>query len=114
MHSDFRVPHSAFFVTGPTAVGKSDIAVELSERLGAEILNADAFQLYAGLDLLTAKPPARSPAARAPSSRRVVRIVRVDERRALSGRGPDRRGGNPGARPARHRGGVAPGFTCGP
>jgi tRNA dimethylallyltransferase len=58
MNSAFKIPHSTFFLVGPTAVGKSDIAVELAERLGAEILNADAFQLYAGLDLLTAKPAA--------------------------------------------------------
>ncbi len=58
MHSAFRTAHSAFFVVGPTAVGKSEIAVELAERRDTEILNADAFQLYAGLALLTAKPSA--------------------------------------------------------
>ncbi len=60
MNSEFRSPHSIFFVVGPTAVGKSEIAVKLAEQLGAEILNADAFQLYSGLDLLTAKPSAES------------------------------------------------------
>ena len=47
-----------FFLVGPTAVGKSQIAVEVALRCGAEILGADAFQVYAGLDLLTAKPEA--------------------------------------------------------
>ena len=45
-----------FYLVGPTAVGKSSLAVELAERCGAEIVSADAFQVYAGLDLLTAKP----------------------------------------------------------
>src|SRR4249919_1662567 len=45
-----------FFIVGPTAVGKSDVAAEVAQRLGAEVLSADAFQVYRGLDLLTAKP----------------------------------------------------------
>jgi tRNA dimethylallyltransferase len=45
-----------FFIVGPTASGKSEIAAEVAQRLGAEILSADAFQIYRGLDLLTAKP----------------------------------------------------------
>jgi tRNA dimethylallyltransferase len=45
-----------FFIVGPTAVGKSEVAAEVARRLGAEILSADAFQIYRGLDLLTAKP----------------------------------------------------------
>ena len=47
---------SPFFIVGPTAVGKTGIAVAVAERLGAEIVNADAFQIYEGLDRLTAKP----------------------------------------------------------
>jgi tRNA dimethylallyltransferase len=42
-------------VVGPTATGKSDLAVELALRLGAEIVNADSMQLYAGMDVGTAK-----------------------------------------------------------
>jgi tRNA dimethylallyltransferase len=45
-----------FFIVGPTAAGKSDLAAEVAARCGAEIVNADAFQIYRGLDLLTAKP----------------------------------------------------------
>ena len=44
------------FIVGPTAVGKSELAAEVARRLGAEIVSADAFQIYRGLDLLTAKP----------------------------------------------------------
>ena len=47
-----------FFLVGPTATGKSEIATDVAQELGAEIVNADAFQVYRGLDLLTAKPHA--------------------------------------------------------
>ena len=43
-------------VTGPTGVGKSSFAVTLAERLGGEIIGADAFQIYGGLPILTASP----------------------------------------------------------
>ena len=42
-------------VVGPTATGKSDVALGLAERLGAEVVNADAMQLYRGMDIGTAK-----------------------------------------------------------
>ena len=45
-----------FFLMGPTAAGKSELAVEIALRCNAEIVGADAFQVYKGLDLLTAKP----------------------------------------------------------
>ncbi len=45
-----------FFVVGPTATGKSEIAADVATEVGAEIVSADAFQIYRGLDLLTAKP----------------------------------------------------------
>jgi tRNA dimethylallyltransferase len=42
-------------VVGPTATGKSDLAVTLAQRLGGEIVNADSMQLYRGMDIGTAK-----------------------------------------------------------
>ncbi|HKP05346.1 MAG TPA: tRNA (adenosine(37)-N6)-dimethylallyltransferase MiaA [Chthoniobacterales bacterium] len=54
-----------FYIVGPTAVGKSEIAAEVAHRLGAEVLSADAFQIYCGLDILTAKPD-RETLAKAP------------------------------------------------
>jgi tRNA dimethylallyltransferase len=42
-------------VVGPTATGKSDLGVELALRLGGEVVNADAMQLYRGMDIGTAK-----------------------------------------------------------
>src|SRR6201987_4340428 len=46
----------AFFIVGPTATGKSEIATDVAREVGAEIVSADAFQIYRGLDLLSAKP----------------------------------------------------------
>lgn len=45
-------------IAGPTGVGKSALAIEIAERLGAEIVGADAYQIYAGLPILTAQPAA--------------------------------------------------------
>ncbi|MDF2847754.1 MAG: tRNA ((37)-N6)-dimethylallyltransferase MiaA, partial [Oerskovia sp.] len=43
-------------VVGPTATGKSDLALDLAQALApAEIVNADAYQLYRGMDVGTAK-----------------------------------------------------------
>jgi tRNA dimethylallyltransferase len=44
-------------VVGPTATGKSDLAVALAQRFDAEIINADSMQLYLGMDIGTAKLP---------------------------------------------------------
>jgi tRNA dimethylallyltransferase len=46
-------------VVGSTASGKSDLALNLAERLDGEIVNADAMQLYRGMDIGTAKVPVR-------------------------------------------------------
>jgi tRNA dimethylallyltransferase len=42
-------------IVGPTATGKSDLAVALAQRIGGEIINADSMQLYRGMDIGTAK-----------------------------------------------------------
>jgi tRNA dimethylallyltransferase len=42
-------------VVGPTATGKSDLAVALAQRIGGEVVNADSMQLYRGMDVGTAK-----------------------------------------------------------
>ena len=49
-------------IAGPTAVGKSEIALRLAGQLGGEIISVDSMQVYRGLDIGTAKP---SPADRA-------------------------------------------------
>lgn len=52
--SDSRPP--VVVVTGPTAAGKTAIAIRLAERFDGEILNADSMQVYRYLDIGTAKP----------------------------------------------------------
>lgn len=47
-----------FLLTGPTASGKSAVALALAQRIGGEIINADAFQLYRELPVATAQPDA--------------------------------------------------------
>ena len=47
---------SPYFLCGPTASGKSSLALELATQLNGEIVNADAFQLYRGLELVSAAP----------------------------------------------------------
>ena len=42
-------------ICGATATGKSDLAVDVAQEIGAEIVNADSMQLYRGMDIGTAK-----------------------------------------------------------
>ena len=44
-------------ICGPTASGKSELALNIAERINAEIINADSMQLYRGMDIGTAKLP---------------------------------------------------------
>ncbi len=52
-----RVP-TLIMITGPTASGKSALAVEVAERLGTEIVSADSRQVYRGIPIVTAMPTA--------------------------------------------------------
>jgi len=45
-----------FLIAGPTASGKTALALRLAERLGGEIVNADALQIYRDLRILSARP----------------------------------------------------------
>jgi tRNA dimethylallyltransferase len=65
-----------FFIVGPTATGKSELAAAVAQRLGAEIISADAFQIYRGLDLLTAKP---DPATLAKAPHHLIGAVPLSE-----------------------------------
>jgi len=58
------LPH-ALIVAGPTASGKSALALDLAERLGGTIVNADSMQIYGELRILTARPT-RAEEARVP------------------------------------------------
>lgn len=50
-------------IVGPTAAGKSAVAMSIAHRVGAEIVNGDAFCLYRGMDIGTAKPSGADRAA---------------------------------------------------
>jgi len=56
---------SLILIVGPTAVGKTELALQLAERLDGEIVSADSRLLYRGMDIGTAKP-SREEQARIP------------------------------------------------
>ncbi len=81
MAETFNIQHSTFnaqpvFIAGPTAVGKSEIALALAEQLGGEIISVDSMQVYRGLDIGTAKP---SPADRARVPHHLIDICDLTE-----------------------------------
>ena len=88
-------------MVGPTAAGKSELALALAERFGGEIVNADSRQVYRGMDAGTAKP-SRDMRARLPHH--LYDIVAPSERYSLAryrrdalaaGEGVWARGGTP-------------------
>jgi tRNA dimethylallyltransferase len=62
---DLKLPDPLVVIVGPTAVGKTEIALRLAERLGGEIVSADSRLFYRGMDIGTAKP-SRDEQARVP------------------------------------------------
>src|SRR5205814_1016153 len=52
------MPADLIFLAGPTAVGKSEIALLLAEKIGGEIISVDSMQVYRGMDIGTAKASA--------------------------------------------------------
>ena len=64
------------FLVGPTASGKSSLALEIAERAGAEILSLDSMSIYRGLDVGTAKP---TPAERERVPHHLIDRVEPDE-----------------------------------
>lgn len=63
-------------IVGPTAVGKTALAVELAQQMGAEIVSADSRQIYRYMDIGTAKP---TPEERAAAPHHLVDIRDPDE-----------------------------------
>src|SRR5687767_13676758 len=63
-------------IVGPTAVGKTELAIQLAERLNGEIVSADSRLFYRGMDIGTAKPT-REAQARVPHH--LIDIVDPDE-----------------------------------
>lgn len=60
MHSDSSRLGPFLTITGPTAVGKTELSLEVAEELGAEIVSADSRQVYRELTIGTAKPSAEA------------------------------------------------------
>jgi tRNA dimethylallyltransferase len=69
-------------VVGATATGKSEVAVHLAETFGGEVVNADAYQVYRGLDIGTAKPSA---ALRARVPHHLIDVRDPDDPLSLAG-----------------------------
>jgi tRNA dimethylallyltransferase len=67
---------SPILLAGPTAVGKSEIALLLAEKLGGEIVSVDSMQVYRGLEIGTAKPSAEQ---RARVRHHLIDVVEVSE-----------------------------------
>ena len=65
MHLPLEILQRSWILAGPTAVGKSAVALNLAERLGAEIVALDSMTVYRGMDIGTAKP-SREDQARVP------------------------------------------------
>src|SRR5215469_6163745 len=63
-------------LAGPTAVGKSEIALLLAEKIGGEIISVDSMQVYRGLDIGTAKPTA---AERARVPHHLIDVVQLTD-----------------------------------
>lgn len=63
-------------LVGPTAVGKTAVAIDLALKLGGEIVNADSLQVYREIDIGTAKP---TPAERSLVPHHLVDVARPDE-----------------------------------
>ena len=77
IHSPSSILHPRpVFIAGPTAIGKSEIALALAEHLGGEIISADSMQVYRRLDIGTAKP---SPAERARVPHHLIDICDLTE-----------------------------------
>ena len=56
MSSQAKPKPKAIFLMGPTATGKTDLAIALGKHLPVELINVDSAQIYTGMDIGTAKP----------------------------------------------------------
>ncbi len=70
------VGHKLIVVLGPTASGKSALAMELARRAGGEILSVDSMQVYRGMDIGTAKP---TPQERSAIPHHLIDVVGPEE-----------------------------------
>jgi len=75
------VKHPLVLLIGPTAVGKTELAIQLAERLGGEIVSADSRLFYRGMDIGTAKP---TPEERARVPHHLIDVADPDETWSLA------------------------------
>jgi hypothetical protein len=76
IYTDPTPEPSAVFVVGPTASGKTALALTLARRFDGEIVNADSRAFYRGMDIGTAKP---TPGERADARHHLIDVVDPDE-----------------------------------
>ncbi|KQX63749.1 tRNA dimethylallyltransferase [Angustibacter sp. Root456] len=76
-----NAPVLVIAVVGPTATGKSDLGVALARQLGGEVVNADAMQLYRGMDIGTAK---LTPAERERVPHHLLDVLDVSEEASVA------------------------------
>ena len=81
---------NALVLTGPTGSGKTQLGIELAQRLDAEIVSMDSMAVYRGMDIGTAKP---TPAERAPRCRTISSTCSSRGSRPASPGGSSRRNG---------------------
>ena len=74
--SSFSFPTKALLIAGPTAIGKSEIALQLARELNGELISVDSMQVYRGMDIGTAKPSATE---RAEIRHHLIDIVDIHE-----------------------------------
>ncbi|MCS1407810.1 MAG: tRNA dimethylallyltransferase [Verrucomicrobia subdivision 3 bacterium] len=64
------------FLAGPTAVGKSEVALQLAQEISGEIISVDSMQVYQGLDIGTAKP---SPQERTITPHHLIDVANLNQ-----------------------------------
>jgi tRNA dimethylallyltransferase len=81
MPTSFPARLDAFYLSGPTASGKTAVGLEFAERLNAEIISLDSMAVYRGMDIGTAKPTAAE-TARIPHH--LLDLVETDQEFSLA------------------------------
>ena len=74
-------PQPLIVIIGPTAVGKTEISIQLAERLKGEIISADSRLFYRGMDVGTAKP---TPEEQKRVPHHLINIVKPDQTWSLA------------------------------
>lgn len=76
IHFDWSLMKNVIIIAGPTAVGKTELALRLAEQLKTEIVSADSMQIYRGMDIGSAKPSVEE-LSRVPHH--LINVVNPDE-----------------------------------